>query len=152
MSTIKVDTYLTRGGASEIAIDKLKGVSTADSIAIQTGATTTVLQKGMLKTAVHFNSLGGNVLSENLNVSSVDDDGTGDFGIHFSNNFNTANYVMTHAVNDGGASTAQFATDITYGTNTTATTDIENHYVTAGDNRTNADSYGIMITFCGRLA
>ena len=152
MSTIKVDSYLTRGGASEIAIDKLKGVSTADSIAIQTGATTTVLQKGMLKTAVHFNSLGGNVLSENLNVSSVDDDGTGDFGIHFSNNFNTANYVMTHAVNDGGASTAQFATDITYGTNTTATTDIENHYVTAGDNRTNADSYGIMITFCGRLA
>ena len=152
MSTIKVDTYLTRGGASEIAIDKLKGVSTADSIAIQTGATTTVLQKGMLKTAVHFNSLGGNVLSENLNVSSVDDDGTGDFGIHFSNNFNTANYVMTHAVNDGGASTAQFATDITYGTNTTATTDIENHYVTAGDNRTNADSYGIMLMFAGDLA
>jgi len=152
VSTIKVDTYLTRGGASEIAIDKLKGVSTADSIAIQTGATTTVLQKGMLKTAVHFNSLGGNVLSENLNVSSVDDDGTGDFGIHFSNNFNTANYVMTHAVNDGGASTAQFATDITYGTNTTATTDIENHYVTAGDNRTNADSYGIMLMFAGDLA
>ena len=104
MSTIKVDTYLTRGGASEIAIDKLKGVSTADSIAIQTGATTTVLQKGMLKTAVHLNSLGGNVLSENLNVSSVDDDGTGDYGLHFSNNFNTVNYVMTHASNDGGAS------------------------------------------------
>ena len=91
-------------------------------------------------------------ISDSFNISSVDDDGTGDFGIHFSNNFNTANYVMTHAVNDGGASTAQFATDITYGTNTTATTDIENHYVTAGDNRTNADSYGIMITFCGRLA
>ena len=57
MSTIKVDTYLTRGGASEIAIDKLKGVSTADSIAIQTGATTTVLQKGMLKATLHFDTI-----------------------------------------------------------------------------------------------
>jgi hypothetical protein len=31
MSTLKVDTYLTRGGASEIAIDKLKGASTAEA-------------------------------------------------------------------------------------------------------------------------
>ena len=138
--------------ASELKVDKFTGVTTAGSISVTTGATTTVLQKGMLKVTVHLNSLGGNALSENLNVSSVDDDGTGDFGIHFSNNFNTANYVMTHAVNDGGASTAQFATDITYGTNTTATTDIENHYVTAGDNRTNADSYGIMLMFAGDLA
>ena len=138
--------------ASELKVDKFTGVTTADSISVTTGATTTVLQKGMLKVTVHLNSLGGNALSENLNVSSVDDDGTGDFGIHFSNNFNTANYVMTHAVNDGGASTAQFSTDITYGTNTTATTDIENHYVTAGDNRTNADSYGIMLMFAGDLA
>jgi hypothetical protein len=138
--------------ASELKVDKFTGVTTADSISVTTGATTTVLQKGMLKATLHLNSLGGNALSENLNVSSVDDDGTGDFGIHFSNNFNTANYIMTHAVNDGGASTAQFATDITYGTNTTATTDIENHYVTAGDNRTNADSYGIMLMFAGDLA
>ena len=95
MSTIKVDTYLTRGGASEIAIDKLKGVSTADSIAIQTGATTTVLQKGMLKTAVHFNSLGGNVLSENLNVSSIDDDGTGQQGVNITSALSSANYTTT---------------------------------------------------------
>ena len=138
--------------ASELKVNKLTGVTTADSISVTTGATTTVLQKGMLKVTVHLNSLGGNALSENLNVSSVDDDGTGDFGIHFSNNFNTANYVMTHAVNDGGASTAQFSTDITFGTNTTSTTDIENHFVTAGDNRTNADSYGIMLMFAGDLA
>ena len=59
---------------------------------------------------------------------------------------------MTHAVNDGGASTAQFATDITYGTNTTATTDIENHYVTAGDNRTNYDYYNAYLAIIGDLA
>ena len=89
--------------ASELKVDKFTGVTTAGSISVTTGATTTVLQKGMLKVTVHLNSLGGNALSENLNVSSVDDDGTGDFGIHFSNNFNTANYVMTHAVNEGGS-------------------------------------------------
>ena len=47
MSTIKVDTYQTRGGASEIAIDKLKGVTTTDVINVQTGSVTTVLQLGI---------------------------------------------------------------------------------------------------------
>ena len=139
--------------ASELKVDKFTGVTTADSISVTTGATTTVLQKGMLKVTLHLNSMTSTpTQSEVLNVSSVDDDGTGAFGIHFSSNFNTANYIMTHAVNEGGASTAQFATDIVYGTNTTATTDIENHYVTATQNRTNADSYGIMLMFAGDLA
>ena len=46
MSTIKVDTYLTRGGASEIAIDKLKGVSSASSISVvaEGGTNTTNMQ------------------------------------------------------------------------------------------------------------
>ena len=152
MSTIKVDTYLTRGGASEIAIDKLKGVSTADSIAIQTGATTTVLQKGMLKATLHFDTIGSNVLSSTLNISSFDDDGTGDHGINFSNNFSSASYVMTHSTNDGGASTSVFIIDITYGTNSTSETDIELNYVNAGDNRTSSNSYGGMIMFAGDLA
>ena len=134
--TIAFDTLQTSGQIT----------STAKSL------DTDYIVSGVPKVTLHLNSLASNTLSETLNVSSVDDDGTGDFGIHFSNNFNTANYVMTHAVNDGGASTAQFSTDITFGTNTTATTDIENTFVTATDNRTNADSYGIMITFCGRLA
>ena len=51
MSTIKVDTYLTRGGASEIAIDKLKGASSAGSMTIvgEGGTTTTNLQQGLAK-------------------------------------------------------------------------------------------------------
>ena len=32
MSTIKVDTIQTRGGVSEIAIDKLKGVSSVQTV------------------------------------------------------------------------------------------------------------------------
>ena len=152
-SQIKVDEIKNVAGQYEIKTNTLKGQTTVNAVNIAVGASTNHdLQTSIAKTILHLNSLASNTLSETLNVSSVDDDGTGDFGIHFSNNFNTANYIMTHSVNDGGASTAQFATDITYGTNTTAATDIENHYVTAGDNRTNADSYGIMLAFFGDLA
>ena len=91
-------------------------------------------------------------ISDSFNISSVDDDGTGDYGLHFSNNFNTVNYVMTHASNDGGASSAIIVTDLTYGTNTTAAVDVEQVYVDANTNRTNADGYGIMLMFAGDLA
>ena len=134
--TIALDTLQTSGQIT----------STAKSL------DTDYIISGVPKATLHLNALGSNALSETLNISSVDDDGTGDFGIHFSSNFNTANYVMTHAVNDGGASTAMFSIDITYGTNTTAATDIEHVFVTATDNRTNGDAYGTMVTFCGRLA
>ena len=134
-----------------IAFDTLQTSGQITSVA--KSLDTDYILSGVPKATLHLNSQTTvPTESESLNISTVDDDDTGDFGIHFSSNFNTANYIMTHATNDGGASTAQFATDITYGTNSTATTDIENHYVTAGDNRTNADSYGIMLTFCGQLA
>ena len=51
VSTIKVDTIQTRGGASEIAIDKLKGASSASSISVvaEGGTNTTNLQQGLIK-------------------------------------------------------------------------------------------------------
>ena len=147
-SQLNVDTIVDKAGSGGTNV---KIANTSVTVA-EGGSGTTNTVQGLIKCMIHFDTVGSNVTSNTLNISSFDDDGTGDHGINFSSNFSNANYVMTHAVNDGGASTAQFSTDITYGTNTTATTDIENHYVTAGDNRTNADSYGIMITFCGRLA
>ena len=134
--TIAFDTLQTSGQIT----------STAKSL------DTDYIISGVPKVTLHLNSLASNALSETLNVSSVDDDGTGDFGIHFSNNFNTANYVMAHAANDGGASSAIIVIDLTYGTNTTAAVDVEQVYVDANTNRTNADGYGIMLMFAGDLA
>ena len=153
-SQIKVDEIKNVAGQYKIKTNVLEGQTTVNSINVAVGASTNHdLQTSLVKTLLHLNSITSTpTQSETLNISSVDDDGTGDFGIHFSNNFSTANYIMTHSLNDGGASTAQFATDITYGTNTTATTDIENHYVTATDNRTNADGYGVMLAFFGDIA
>ena len=103
MSTIKVDTYLTRGGASEIAIDKLKGVSSASSISIvaEGGSTTTNLQQGLTKAWVNHNQA---TVNDSFNVGSVTDNGTGDSGHNFTNNMANIHYVGSGmGVHDGGA-------------------------------------------------
>ena len=84
MSTIKVDTYLTRGGASEIAIDKLKGASSAGSmLVVGEGGTNTInLQGGLTKAwADGTNSAG---LDNSFNISSGTDNGTGDYSYALS--------------------------------------------------------------------
>ena len=43
-------------------------------------------------------------ISESFNVSSLDDDGTGDFGINYTNNFATSTYYpMAHIPSGGSA-------------------------------------------------
>jgi len=84
MSTIKVDTYLTRGGASEIAIDKLKGASSAGSmLVVGEGGTNTInLQGGLTKAwADGTNSAG---LDNSFNISGGTDNGTGDYSYALS--------------------------------------------------------------------
>ena len=94
MSTLKVDTYLTRGGASEIAIDKLKGVTAAGSMLVvaEGGTTTTNLQQGLNK-AWHLAS-NDSALSDSFNVSGGTDNGTGDYSYALSNSMNSANYSV----------------------------------------------------------
>ena len=94
MSTIKVDTYLTRGGASEIAIDKLKGASSAGSMTVvgEGGTTTTNLQQGLGKSWVNFDGTGTIAARDSLNVGSLTDNGTGDYTVNFTNAIDNANY------------------------------------------------------------
>ena len=68
MSTLKVDTYLTRGGASEIAIDKLKGVTAVATINVvgEGGTNTTSLQQGLAKAWVHGDTNGAAADSFNV--------------------------------------------------------------------------------------
>ena len=88
MSTIKVDTYLTRGGASEIAIDKLKGASSASSISIvgESGSTTTNLQQGLCKAWANTSGGGTPAVDDSFNNASVTDNGAGDQTFAFTNN------------------------------------------------------------------
>ncbi len=98
MSTIKVDTYLTRGGASEIAIDKLKGASSASSISVvaEGGTTTTNLQQGLAKAWV----FGGTnaALDDSFNISSGTDNGEGDYSYAINNDMSQTKYSVQTGV------------------------------------------------------
>tara|TARA_R100001086_G_C11606884_1_gene194756 strand:- start:31 stop:468 length:438 start_codon:yes stop_codon:yes gene_type:complete len=95
MSTIKVDAIQTTGGASEIAIDKLKGVSSASSISVvaEGGTTTTNLQQGLAK-FWGYKVSDGSSLADSFNLGSITDTSTGIFSLNFSNNMGNATYVF----------------------------------------------------------
>ena len=132
MSTIKVDTYLTRGGASEIAIDKLKGASSAGSMTVvgEGGSTTTNLQQGLSKAHCHWDS--NSTIVTGFNISSIDDDGTGDWDLNYTNNFGgTDNIISTAADNSFQSSNVCYNT---VGGNTAADTTIFG-LITSGGNK-----------------
>mgnify|MGYP003131620952 CR=1 FL=1 len=102
MSTIKVDTYLTRGGASEIAIDKLKGASSAGSMTVvgEGGSTTTNLQQGLTKAWGKINCQGTPSILQSFNVSSVVDVTTGQFECVYTNTTSSTNVVTMSGQNN----------------------------------------------------
>jgi hypothetical protein len=109
VSTIKVDTYLTRGGASEIAIDKLKGASSAGSMTVvgEGGSTTTNLQQGLCKSWWFVTGTGTAAITDSLNTSGITDNGTGDYTVAISNDMANATYSM------GGMCGIASSTDVT---------------------------------------
>jgi len=101
MSTLKVDTYLTRGGASEIAIDKLKGVTAAGSMLVvgEGGTVTTNLQQGLCKAWACWQGDQFTTILDSFNSSGGTDNGAGDYTLTITNDMANANYsqVDTHA-------------------------------------------------------
>ena len=77
---------------STLVTNTFTGKTSAGSIVVtgEGGSTTTNLQQGLNK--VWF-SLGVDaVQDDSFNCSPVDDDGSGDYGIHFTNDFSNALY------------------------------------------------------------
>ena len=107
MSTIKVDTYQTRGGASEIAIDKLKGVTAAGSMLVvgEGGTNTTNLQQGLVKAWCVTTSQA--TVGNTFNVSGGTDNGTGDYSYALSSALANANIAATgNPLSSGDRNTA----------------------------------------------
>ena len=82
--------------ASELKVDKFTGVTTAGSIDVTSGSTTTNLQQGLAKMVINYDQIANSIRSS-LNVSSVSDDATGQFEITFSASFNDINYSPSSA-------------------------------------------------------
>ena len=83
--------------ASQLKVDTITGVTTAGSIAVtaEGNSTTTNLQQGLAKAWTHFQGTSTAASVDGLNISSVDDDGTGDYGLHFTNNMGNNKFSAT---------------------------------------------------------
>ena len=103
-----------------------------------TGETASRAVSGVAAAWINIPSGQASIL-DSLNVSSLDDDGTGDGGVNLTSSMANANYVMTSGVNDSGSTSVLFCHDLTNGTQTTAGYDFNTVYVNSGTNRTDYD-------------
>ena len=82
--------------ASVLKVDSITGVTTAGSISVtgEGNSTTTNLQQGLNKVWINFEADGSGIPArDSFNVSSTDDDGTGDYGINFTSSFVNNDYA-----------------------------------------------------------
>ena len=119
-SEIKVDTIVNAGGDNDTGIDlatndqillkvanatKLTMNSTGQTTIVgEGGTTTTSVQQGLAKAWVTFDGTATNTpIADSLNVSSVDDDDTGDYGVNFQSAMVNTNYSCTFGDGEGSA-------------------------------------------------
>ena len=140
--------------ASTLKINTLTGVSTAGSIAVtaEGNSTTTNLQQGLCKAWTHFQGTSTAASVDGLNISSVDDDGTGDHGLHFTNNMANATYCVPIGVDDDNSSQSVIEVDTSNGTMATTGFDFEGYFLNSSTNRTNLDIANIYLVIIGDLA
>ena len=139
---------------STAKVNTLTGTTTAGSIAVtgEGGSTTTNLQQGLAKAWTHFQGTSTAASVDGLNISSVDDDGTGDYGLHFTNSMSNATYCVTFGIDDDGSASVVIGQDTTNGTMATGNFDFEAYYVNSSSNRTNYDYANHYMVITGDLA
>ena len=118
-------------------------ISDAGQVTIQgEGTNTTNLQQGLCKCWAKVSADGASNL-DSFNVSTIDDDGTGDGGIHFTTDMSNANYSIQLTVDHGGAGSSVNSVEVTDGTQAAGSFDYTNNYVNSGENRVafNVDRY-----------
>ena len=118
--------------ASELRVNTLKDASGNNSIA------TSVVFNGSAKAWIDIPADLASI-SDSYNISSLDDDGTGDGGINLTSSMGSANYTITASSEDNGASASIINHDVTQGTKTASGYDFEAVFVNASANRTNTD-------------
>ena len=111
MSTIKVDTIQKNGGASEISIDKLGGVTAAGSMLVvaEGGTNTTNLQQGLAKSWAAGDNSSGSTVTDSLNVASLTDVATGKTTLTFTNNMRGAGAYTAGGTHADGSDQAAYA-------------------------------------------
>ena len=97
---------------STLNVDALVGVSSANAITVRgEGSATTSLQQGLAKAWINFNGTGTIATRDSFNISSIGDDGTGQYTITINNDMANANYCTTSGLGRGGLATCTFVND-----------------------------------------
>ena len=138
--------------ASTLKINTLTGVSTAGSIAVtgEGNSTTTNLQQGLAKCWVQFDgTASGAADRDSLNVSSMTDNGTGDYTININNDMANDDYsLVTTGGHDDASGTAHAFETHTYATGSVTA----NLFAITSSSVGKADRQFVHATFHGDLA
>jgi len=123
----------------------MSGVLNVDTIADNAGTgPVTLTKQSAAKAYVDKNSI-GTTINDSFNISSLDDDGVGDFGINYTNSLASANYAVSGITDDNTTSVVTVNMDTTNGTNASGSIDLEVYYVNSTSNRTNYDSRSYVV-------
>jgi len=84
---------------STLLLNTLTGKTSAGSIVVtgEGGSTTTNLQQGVAKSWINYKQAATFVTNDSFNISSVNDDGTGEGDTNYTTNFGNANYAAAGA-------------------------------------------------------
>ena len=107
-----------------------------------TGETASRAVSGVAGVWVRFNGTGTIAITSSQNVSSIDDDGTGDYGVNYTNNMSNANYSTTT-----GATSSATLTVIRLDTLSASSADIRTF-----DNSSTVDALNTALSIQGDLA
>jgi len=117
-----------------------------------TGETATRAVSGVAAAWVNFNGTAFGV-NDSLNVSSMDDNGTGNYQINYASSFNNTSYNFTGAAMDSGVGTVSVSADEVAGAARTASQSGHFYVVrTQGTFGTQTDANNISVTNHGGLA
>ena len=113
--------------------------SDAKNTSTEKSLDTSYIFNGVAKGWTHFQGTSTAASIDGFNISSIDDDGTGDYGLHFTNSMSNATYCVTFGIDDDGSSSVVIGQDTTNGTMATGSFDFVAYYVNSSSNRTNYD-------------
>ena len=131
--------------AGKIIADTLEH-STAGSV------TTDYVVNGSAKAWVNFNGSGTIASRDSVNISSLDDDGTGIFGTNFTSSFGSVNYAQAAISGNEASSSATSIQVRGYAqTTTTSASAINTFYSTSGTTASTDQTHNAVIYY-GDLA
>lgn len=133
---------------SEIITNKLTGKTAAGDVTITDGSTTFKLQDGVAKLYGHLDT--DAVLDASHNVSSATDEGTGTFSLAPTNNFSSAEYMVSGSV--VGATMSSYACFITSNGSAKTASKVLYRTVNYYDSYATTDMHKMQIVAHGDLA